>query len=341
MSKISIIIPIYNAEKYLEQCLDSVVNQTLKDIEIICINDGSTDNSVIIIEKFLHKNKQLKIINKKNGGYGSACNAGLASADGEYIAIVEPDDFVKLDMYEKLYYQAKELNVDIVKSSFWMYFDDENGDEWMNKIRWTKDIKPPSKVFNIVDYPVFFYHHPSIWSAIYKKSFLDEKHICFNEVKGAGWVDNLFNMKVLIQAKNISWIPQAYYYYRQTNADASSNLKDYNIPINRVTEMFDFIEQYPEKYKKIAEYFMLRILAYVDICLRTAIVYEKGREFEIVKNKILNVINRIPKYYISDNPAEFQPFTGRLSEFKNISTEKYLENRMEDAKKYNQSRNKM
>jgi glycosyltransferase involved in cell wall biosynthesis len=331
MKKVSIIVPIYNASRYLEQCLESIVNQTLNDIEIICVNDGSTDNSLEIIEKFSRNSSNI-IINKPNGGYGSACNLGLERAKGEFIAIVEPDDFIKLDMYEKLYNQAKNLDVDVIKSSFWMYFDDENGDEWMNKIRWAKDIKTPSKVFKITDYPVFFYHHPSIWSALYKKSFLDKKNIRFNEVKGAGWVDNPFNMKALILADSITWDSQAYYYYRQTNTDASSNLKDYNIPIDRVIEMLDFIENYPKKYKIISEYLLLRILAYVDICIKTILNSEKEENFETAKSRILNMLDRLPKEYITETPFSIKPFETRLIEFKNTNNKDYLESRFLEIK---------
>ncbi len=333
MIKISVIVPVYNVERYLEQCLDSIVNQTLKDIEVICVNDGSTDSSPGIIEKFAQSNDFIKTINKKNGGYGSACNVGLDRARGEYIAIVEPDDFIKLDMYEKLCSRAEKYDADIVKSPFWMYFDDENNDEWMNKIRWAKDINPPSKIFGIEDYPVFFYHHPSIWSAVYKRSFLNKENIRFNEVKGAGWVDNPFNMKALLLAGRITWEPRAYYYYRQTNAQASSSLKDYNIPIDRTLEMFDFIEKYPEKYKKIAEYFILRVLAYVDICIRTALEREKGENFERALGRILSMTERIPAEYICAEPVEFSPFPGRLKAFKNSTPENYLNKRVSEIKK--------
>jgi len=330
MKKVSVVVPIYNVEKYLEQCLDSIARQTLKDIEVICVNDGSTDNSLGIIERFATNYDCIKIVNKENGGLGSAYNAGLNVAAGEYIALVEPDDFIKLDMYEKLYNRAKELDVDIIKSAFWMYFDDEKGDEWMNKIRWAKDIKPPSEVFKIEDYPVFFYHHPSIWSALYKKSFLDEKNIRFGEPKGAAWIDNPFNMQALALAERIAWDSEAYYYYRQTNSEASSNLKDYNIPIDRVLEMQDFIKKYPEKYKKIAEHFTLRILAYVDICANIITKNDKN-----AIEKILQMMDRIPKEYISDNPVEFAPFLGRLLEFKNTDNKTYLNKRLFDLKEKN------
>ena len=101
--KISIIIPVYNVEKYLEQCLKSVINQTFKDIEIICINDGSTDNSLEILEAFQKQDERIKIINKQNEGQGIARNEGLKVAKGEYISFIDPDDWVAQGMYEFLY----------------------------------------------------------------------------------------------------------------------------------------------------------------------------------------------------------------------------------------------
>ena len=115
MPKVSVIIPVYNVENYLRQCLDSVVNQTLSDIEIICVDDGSTDNSGKILDEYATKDSRIKVIHKENGGYGKAMNVGLDNAIGEYIGIVEPDDYIALDMYETLYNIAKEKDLDFSK----------------------------------------------------------------------------------------------------------------------------------------------------------------------------------------------------------------------------------
>ena len=117
--KVSIIIPIYNVEQYLRECLDSVINQTLKNIEIICVNDGSKDNSLEILQEYEKKDKRIIIIDKKNSGYGHSMNVGINKATGEYIGIVEPDDYVKTNMFEKLYNKANELNLDFIKSDFY------------------------------------------------------------------------------------------------------------------------------------------------------------------------------------------------------------------------------
>ena len=116
--KVSVLVPIYNVEEFLPECLDSLVNQTLKDIEFICINDGSKDDSLKILKEYAKKDKRILIINKKNSGYGDSMNKGLEKAKGEYIGIVESDDFIDLDAFEKLYNIAKKNDADVVKRIF-------------------------------------------------------------------------------------------------------------------------------------------------------------------------------------------------------------------------------
>ena len=113
--KVSIIVPTYNVEKYLAECMETIIAQTLKDIEIICVDDGSTDNSGTILDSYAAKDNRIKVIHKENGGYGKAMNVGLDNASGEYIGIVEPDDKIELNMYETLYLAAEKNNVDFVK----------------------------------------------------------------------------------------------------------------------------------------------------------------------------------------------------------------------------------
>ena len=123
--KVSIIVPVYNVEKYLRQCVDSIVNQSLKEIEIICINDGSTDNSLQILEGYAQRDKRIKIINKRNEGLSTARNTGMEYATGEYIGFVDSDDFINEKMYENLYKNAKSNKSDIVMCPAYV-FDNNN-----------------------------------------------------------------------------------------------------------------------------------------------------------------------------------------------------------------------
>ena len=135
---ISIIIPIYNTEKYLEQCLGSIASQSLKDFEAICIDDGSTDGSPKIMDAFAAADTRFKVIHKQNAGYGAAVNTGIAHASGTYIGIVEPDDYIEPDMYKTLY-EAAESNdfPDIVKGAYWRVL---NADSPQQEIKQTTSI---------------------------------------------------------------------------------------------------------------------------------------------------------------------------------------------------------
>lgn len=119
LAKVSVIIPVYNAERYLNQCISSIVNQTMKDIEIIAINDGSTDNSLNVLDELSQRYKgKLKIYTKENGGAGSARNIGIENANGEFIKFVDADDYLKVDILEKMYNIAKEYNVSLVRGNY-------------------------------------------------------------------------------------------------------------------------------------------------------------------------------------------------------------------------------
>ena len=113
MAKVSVIVPTYNVEPYLRECMDSIIGQTMKELEIICVNDGSTDGSLAILKEYAEKDSRVVLIDKQNAGYGCAMNDGLDRATGEYIGIVEPDDFVDRHMYEDLYRIAKEKDLDV------------------------------------------------------------------------------------------------------------------------------------------------------------------------------------------------------------------------------------
>ena len=241
---ISILVPICNVEKYLGQCLDSLVNQTLKDIEIICLNDGSTDSSLKIIRKYAKLDSRIVVVDKKNTGYGDTMNLGIKKARGEYIGIVESDDFVDPEMFNDLYELAKRNNSDIVKSNFYYYFTDlsENGSQydkeigavWSNELQ--KVIADHNTKANLIPDNMngktvcprdncewLFYLPPSIWSAIYKKSFIESNKIRFLPTPGASYQDTGFAFKALSVADQVTLNSHAYLHYRQDNEKSSIN----------------------------------------------------------------------------------------------------------------------
>lgn len=242
--KISVLVPIYNTEKYLKKCLDSIAGQTLKDIEVICVNDGSTDNSLAVAEEFAEKDPRFKVINKENTGYGNTMNIALEKASGEYIGIVESDDFAASDMFEYLYGLSRSGTVDLVKGNFYDYYEDYNKPPraYENKER---NMIPDSAVpFILSENAQIQFGHPSVWSAVYRREFINDNNIRFKEEKGGGWVDNPFFYETLCKAKSIIWTKRPLYYYRKSNPNSSSNLQiDPTVPFDRMNDNLDILEE--------------------------------------------------------------------------------------------------
>lgn len=226
MVKVSIVIPIYNVERYLRQCLDSVVNQTLREIEIICVNDGSKDTSLSIIEEYAAKDERVRIIDKPNSGYGNSMNCGFDMATGEYIGIVESDDYADPDMFEKLYACAKENDLDVAKAGFYYYYSipkDVSTPEPIATAAMCKRVFCPTQLGSLDKITSFFNIKPTIWSAIYRREFIRECGIRFNETPGASYQDLGFTFKVWARAKRVKLLRECFLHYRQDNETSSIN----------------------------------------------------------------------------------------------------------------------
>ena len=246
----SIIVPIYNAGPYLEQCLDSIVGQTHKDLEIILLNDGSTDDSLTTMRRYAENDGRIKVIDKQNQGYGATCNRGLAEATGTWVSIVEPDDWIEPGMYaDMLAFAAKFADegtpLDIVKTPYWRIWMPDTKQQRKLNCSYKNRIHPPKQPFAIADAAHLLCHHPSIWSAIYRKSFLDERNIRFKEIPGAGWADNPFLVETLCQTDRIGYFDTAYYCYREETPEKSKNFAHSNtlLPLERWNDMMDVLER--------------------------------------------------------------------------------------------------
>lgn len=221
---ISVLVPICNVEKYLSQCLDSILNQTFRNLEVICINDGSTDGSLDIIKKYAKIDDRIVVIDKANSGYGDSMNRGLSVAKGKYIGIVESDDFIESDMYERLFNEAEKYDLDIVKGKYNCYWSDDRHEKhsWRKQIQ--KDIAAiENKVFCPREYPVVCLTTPSIWSALYKRNFLMKNNIQFLPTLGASYQDTSFAFKVWGMASKAMLLDYYGVNYRQDNPNASMN----------------------------------------------------------------------------------------------------------------------
>ena len=249
--KVSILVPICNVEKYLRQCLDSLVNQTLAEIEIICIDDGSTDSSPEIIQEYAENDARIKVITKPNSGYGDSMNQGLKKARGEYIGIVESDDYIETDAFEKLYALAKEFDADVARSNFYRYKGGKN------EIYCCIDPLDVGRLINPKERTGIFYQQPAIWSAIYRREFLKAHKIEFLPTPGASYQDTSFNFKVWATTERAVFTEEAFLHYRLDNEKSSVNSpgKVFNVAIE-----YGEIERYLRAnglYEQLKELFQM------------------------------------------------------------------------------------
>ena len=222
MPSVSVIIPVYNVECYLERCLTSVECQTLEDIEIIVVNDGSTDGSLGIIEAHAGKDTRIKVIDKPNGGYGHTINCGISAATGDYIGIVESDDFIEPEMFEVLYRAAIENDLDIARVNYWLYWSrPKERNEFLECYR--KDVC--GTVFDPRDLKQCFFFPPALWSMIVRRDMIDRCGLSLLETPGASFQDTSFSFKLWACAKRAMLIHEPYLHYRQDNESSSINNK--------------------------------------------------------------------------------------------------------------------
>lgn len=282
--KVSIIIPVYNVEKYISKCLDSLVNQTLEEIEIIVVNDGSPDNSQKIIDKYVKKYPNIiKSFVQENGGQGSARNFGLTKANGEYIGYVDSDDFIELDMYEKMYNKAKEEDLDIVICG--SYNVTEDGIKTIDLDKIIFDDKKTNA----------FFGRMAVWNKIYKKELLEKNKF---EFRSKVWYEDLdFTIKAVSRAKKIDYINEPFYDYliRQGSTMNNSNV-DRNLEILLA---FDQIikDKKLKKYEDIIEYLAIDHI-YISAIVRIILA-------DASNDKKIEIINKLVKY-INDNFSNYK-----------------------------------
>ena len=228
--RLSVIVPIYGVEGYLRECLDSIAAQSLPDFEAILVDDGGRDGCPQICDEYVARDGRFQVIHKANAGYGAAVNSGLAIARGEWIGIVEPDDWIAPDMYSTLLKGASD-GVDVVKANFTYVHP------WGIRRRGI-NLNPPSAPFAASDFPDLLTVHPSIWTCVYRASFLRERGIRFKEIPGAGWADNPFLYETLCQARKIAFVDRSVYYYRSPFEDPIIARSNWQVPHDRMLEIF-------------------------------------------------------------------------------------------------------
>ena len=292
MIKVSVIIPVYNVEKYLEECLQSICNQTLKDIEIICINDGSTDKSGQILKDFAKKDKRIVLIEQKNQGVSIARNNGLKAAKGEYIGFVDSDDWIDPDFYEKLYKTAQKFDADIALAGHKSYTDEKSGKEKITvKYNKEKVITNFNKKIKSLELCV------AVWDKIYKPNLILENQIWFPE--GRTYEDGIWNLHIFYLAKKICTVPKCFYHYRYNLTSIVHTTKSDPVKLNDSKISTQEILSFARKNKLNWNFpirFRLKIY-FLGIQFFKIIDYENYWKFYIWKIPII----KIKKIYFHPN----------------------------------------
>lgn len=284
MVKVSIILPVYNVEKYLNECLDSIVNQTFSDMEIICINDGSTDNSLAILNSYASRDGRIKIISQENAGMGAARNVGIRAAKGDYIFFIDSDDFIYLDAIEEMYGSAVLNDSDMVLFRRTREFDidRETNHEGYNFDNIFKISGDDYKEFTF-DYTDLKNHvlnsYLSVWMKFYKREFLN-LYDDFYFQEGIAYEDGLFHVKVFLRARRMSHIPKVYYYYRN-NPSSVMNNSSYNMDIFKVVdsvEEFLIDNGYYDEFKNEFDFYKITQISQYLFSSASEEYFQKARE---------------------------------------------------------------
>lgn len=300
---ISVIVPVYNMEKYLPKCIDSILNQTYKNIEAIFINDGSTDNSLKILENYYQKDQRVRIINKKNEGTGAARNNGIKVSKGKYITFLDSDDWYEENFIEKLYKNLKENDSDIAMCNPKMVYDNKEKNQEINTY-YFKSLnlkKEPEKILRVLAMPISC-------SKLYKKEIIVNNNIFYPNYSFAEDVEFLY--KLFLNIKKISKVEDYLYNYYQRDTSATKKIKEE--AIEQVCNVLNNIEKYiknkfPDNIEIFYQY-KIQFIYSVSITLLSGtnnpIMIEKINKqnnllIKGVKNKIILKNFKILIYYIA------------------------------------------
>lgn len=265
MAQISILVPVYNVERYIGACLDSILRQTFTDFEVICMDDGSTDSSGMILDQYAKKDARIRAIHKENSGYGKTMNEAVQIAEGKYVGIVESDDSIEPDMFQVYLDTMIQYDLDMVKSDFYMVRGSEK--EMKKKyVALTDDELMYNRILNPNQNMESYFLEKYTWNALYKKELLVQNNIKYNETPGASYQDNGFWFQTFYWSKRAMFLKRAFYNYRVDNTGSSAFSKQ---KVYAMKNEFDFIRKFmlDHQEKRIELYkicFQLRMLAYLS-----------------------------------------------------------------------------
>lgn len=304
--KLSVVVLVYNTEYYLEDCLDSLVNQTLDNIEIICVNDESTDNSLNILKQYARKYDNIKIIDQKNAGGANAGNRGLKVAKGEYVTLVDSDDIVVEDAYEKMYNKAKETDSDVVCGKPNIYITGIQREVSHKHNPWYREQSiNPEEFLDI-------FHDAYYWNKIYRREFVEKNGIYM--IPGKIYADVPLVFRAYLFANKVTIIPDVVYYWRKRDQEAieqgdsatsvSKSLLDTNNMYDRLIT-YHYLKDYFIEARK--EYlFNSAVKLYFERLFYPIKGILKDEQFkQAYLNEMIPILNDIDNVYDNDLPIEY------------------------------------
>lgn len=298
---VSIIVPVYNVEKYLRQCIDSIINQTYKNIEIILVDDGSTDNSGKICDEYAKKDKRIKVIHKKNGGLSDARNVGIEKATGETLSFVDSDDFVEEDMIETMFNELIKKNVKIVVHGYYIKKAEKIAHKKINEEKVISDMEAIKLCF--CDNNFGFY----VWNKIYKKELFEKIRF----PKGKNSEDRYVVPRLIKNAKEVYYNSSPIYYYLQRDESIVHSKEKINFDaLDADNYLVKYIE---ENYKELEK------LAQKSLINDSLIIYNKMYlQNKMNKNMERRIYKNIKKYYIKIKKKENVKFRIKVNLFLNL-----------------------
>lgn len=301
--KVSIILPVYNVEKYLEECMESAINQTLDSIEIIAVNDGSTDNSIDILKKYEEKYDFVKIVTQENKGLSGARNTGLREAKGEYVYFLDSDDYIELNSMEYCYNIAVENNLDIITFDAISFADKDYTGKMLIE-NYKRDNKLESKVMNGQDFYNYAkekrgYNTP-IWLNFYRREFLLSNKIEFYE--GIIHEDELHTLKSYILANKIMYIPKAFFNRRVRANSIMTTKYGYKNAFGMYITATEAYKFYMDKINILNENTRVNLFNNIRFFYSAALMYcdkmeEKDTNKKDFKLKIIDSLNKCDNIY--------------------------------------------
>lgn len=300
---VSVIVPVYNASATLDQALSSIEHQTLARIEVLCLNDGSTDESPAIIREHAARDPRIRMVDKENQGYGATCNRGIREARGTWIAIVEPDDWIEPSMFERMlsFERSFQEKADIVKTPYWRIVDPDTPRQRKLQCRYKGRVLPKKQPFAVGDGIELIAHHPSIWSALYRRAFLEEHDIKFREYPGAGWADNPFLLETLVQTDRIVYLDEPFYCYREETEEKSRRFYTGSptLPLDRWNDMTDVLEKTGTTDVRILSAHIKRGFTYLESVLDFVSLDDNAKLQDAVKR----TFERMDETLVMQNPG--------------------------------------